>query len=118
MQIVIILLFAVHALAGVFWAGSTFVLARTGGEGAAQLFRAQMGAAALVVLAGMGLWGILHRSAAGPMEKTLAVGAICAVVAAGVQGALRRSSPALSQRIAAGLLAITVVCMAIARYVG
>ncbi len=118
MQILIIVLFAVHALAGVFWAGSTFVLARTGGEGAARLFGPQMGAATLVVLAGIGLWAILHRGPEGPMEKTLAVGAVCALVAAGVQGGLRKSSPVLSQRIAAGLLGITVVCMVIARYVG
>lgn len=117
MQILIAVLLAVHALAGVFWAGSTFVLARAGGEGAARLFVPQMGAATLVVLAGMGLGAILHRGAWGPMEKTLAVGALCAFVAAGVQGGLRKSSPALSQRIAAGLLAITVVCMVIARYV-
>jgi len=40
------------------------------------------------------------------------------IAAAAVQGAMRKSSPALSQRIAAGLLAITVVCMVTARYVG
>jgi hypothetical protein len=117
MQILIILLFAVHALAGVFWAGSTFAIVRSGGEGAARLFRPQMGAAVLTVLAGLGLWGILHRGPGGPMEKTLAVGALCALLAAGVQGALRKSSPVLSQRLAAALLAITVVCMVIARYV-
>jgi len=116
MRILIIVLLAVHALAGVFWVGSTFVLARTGGEGEGRLFRSQMGAATLVVLAGMGLGAILHP--AGPMEYTLGVGALCAVIAAGVQGGLRKSSPALSQRIAAVLLAITVVCMVIARYVG
>ena len=113
---VIIVLFAVHALAGVFWAGSTFVMARAGGEGADRLFRPQMGAATLTLLAGIGLWSILHRGPMGPMETTLAVGAICAIAAAAVQGMLRRSSPALSQRIAALLLAITVVCMVTARY--
>jgi hypothetical protein len=117
MRILIIVLFAVHALAGVFWAGSTFVLARAGGDGAARLFRPQMGAATLAVLAGMGLWGILHRGPGGPMETTLGIGALCALAAAGVQGALRKSSPALSQRVAAGLLAVTIVCMVTARYV-
>jgi hypothetical protein len=114
----IIVLIAVHALAGVFWVGSTFVLARTGTEGAAGLFRSQMGAATLVVLAGVGLWGVLHRGPVGPMEKTLAVGAACAIVAAGVQGMLRKSSPVFAQRLAGGLLAVTVVCMVTARYVG
>jgi hypothetical protein len=65
-------------------------------------------------------------------ESILGVGAVCALLAAGVQGA---SAPALrlgasgeakefipsgrvafSQRIAAALLAITVACMAAARY--
>ena len=52
----------------------------------------------------------------GPMEDTLAVGVVCALAAAGVQGMLRKSSPLLSQRLAALLLAITVVCMVTARY--
>ena len=86
MLMLIIILFAVHALGGVFWAGSTFALARSGGEGAGKLFRPQMGAASITVLAGVGLWTILHRGALGPMEKTLAIGALCAVAAAAVQG--------------------------------
>lgn len=80
------------------------------------MFRSQMGAATLTVLAGIGLMVLLHRGAQGPMEHTLALGAVCALAAAGVQGALRRRSPASAQRIAAGLLAITIVCMVIARY--
>jgi hypothetical protein len=52
------------------------------------------------------------------MEHTLALGAVCAIAAAGVQGATRRKSPLKGQRIAAGLLAVAVICMAIARYVG
>lgn len=118
MQILLIVLFAIHGLAGVFWAGSTFAMSRNGGEGAAQLFRPQMGAATLALLAGIGLWGILHRGPPGPMEHTLGLGALCAIAAAAVQGMLRKSSPALSQRLAAVLLAVTVVCMVIARYVG
>jgi hypothetical protein len=117
MQSLIIVLVALHVLAGVFWAGSTFALARMGGQGTQGLFGPQMGAATVAVLAGVGLWALLHRGAPGPMEKTLAVGAVCAIAAAGIQGALRKS-PALSQRIAAGLLAITVICMATARYIG
>jgi hypothetical protein len=52
------------------------------------------------------------------MEHTLALGALCAIAAAGVQGAMRRKNPMRGQRIAAGLLAITVLSMAIARYTG
>lgn len=116
MRILIIVLLAVHVLAGVFWAGSTFVLARAGVAAAPGLFRSQMGSATLALLAGLGLWGILHRGPMGPMEDTLAVGVVCALAAAGVQGMLRKSSPLLSQRLAALLLAITVVCMVTARY--
>jgi len=117
MQAVLIVLAALHVLSGVFWAGTTFVLARNGGAGAAALFGPQMGAATLAVLTGMGLGRLLHHGAFGPMEKALLLGALCAVAAAGVQGALHRRNPAGSQRIAAGLLAITVVCMAISRLV-
>ena len=43
-----------------------------------------------ILPAGIGLWSVLHRGPMGPMEKTLAVGATCAIVAAGLQGALRK----------------------------
>ena len=118
MQITLIVLIAVHILAGVFWAGSTFAIARSGGAGAAALFGPQMGAATLTVLAGVGLWGMLHRGPEGPMEHTLALGALCAIAAAGAQGATRKKNPLKGQRIAAGLLLVTVISMAIARYVG
>jgi hypothetical protein len=132
MQATLIVTLVLHVLSGVFWAGSTFVLARTGGYPADQFFRPQMGAATGAVLTGALLWFLLHRGPAGIQEYVLGVGAVCAVLAAGVQGA---SAPAMrlaasgaakefipsprlafSQRIAAGLLAITVACMAAARY--
>jgi hypothetical protein len=70
----------------------------------------------------------------GTAEQVLGAGILCAVIAAGVQGALggravrilrnggadqvgARSRLALAQRIAAALLTVTVVCMAVARYV-
>jgi hypothetical protein len=118
MQTLLIVLIGLHILAGVFWAGSTFAVVRSGGAGAGALFRPQMGAATITVLAGIGLWAILHRAPPGPMEHTLALGALCAIVAAGVQGATRRKNPLKGQRIAAGLLAVAVLCMAIARFVG
>lgn len=132
MQATLIVTLVLHVLSGVFWAGSTFVLARTGGYQAGQFFRPQMGAATGAVLTGAFLWFLLHHGSAGIQEYILGVGAVCAVLAAGVQGA---SAPAVrlaasggakefipsprlafSQRIAAGLLAITVACMAAARY--
>jgi hypothetical protein len=118
MQLVLIVLMGLHILAGVFWAGSTFAVVRSGGAGVEALFGPQMGAATITVLAGVGLWGILHRGAQGPMEHTLALGALCAIAAAGVQGATRRKNPMKGQRIAAGLLAIAVLSMAVARYIG
>ena len=132
MQATVIVTLMLHVLSGVFWAGTTFVLARTGGYQAEQFFRPQMGAATIAVLTGGLLWFLLHRGSPGITEHILGVGAICAVLAAGVQGASApavrlaaaggsdTSKPgrrvAVSQRIAAGLLAITVACMAAARY--
>jgi hypothetical protein len=111
-------LISLHALAGVFWAGSTLAQTHTAPaqKFTPQLFRAQMAAAVVAVLAGGALWGIAIRGAHGPMENTLAIGALCAIAAAGVQGAMRKS-PATAQRIAAVLLSVTVVCMVIAPYV-
>lgn len=118
MQIVPMVLIGLHLLSGVFWAGSTFAVAKSGEPGARALFGAQMGAATIAVLTGIGLWGVLHRGGMGPMEHTLALGALCAIVAAGIQGATRRKNPLKGQRIAAGLLAIAVISMGIARYMG
>lgn len=118
MQMVLSVLMALHILTGVFWAGSTFAIVRSGGAGSEVLFGPQMASATVAILAGIGLWGILHRGGMGPMEHVLALGAVCAVAAAGAQGALRRKNPLKGQRIAAGLLAITVVSMAVARFVG
>jgi hypothetical protein len=117
MPTVIMMLIALHILAGVFWAGATFAIVRSGGAGADTLFRPQMGSAALTVLAGIGLMGILHRGPPGPMEYSLMIGAVCAIAAAGFQGAFRKRNPLMGQRIGAALLAITVIAMAIARYV-
>ena len=118
MHILIIVLIGLHVLTGVFWAGTTFAIARSGGAGADALFGPQMGAATVAILAGLGLWFVLHAGPPGPMEHTLGIGALCAFAAAGVQGAMRRKNPLKGQRIAAALLGITVLCMAIARYVG
>ncbi len=115
MRILVLSLLSLHALAGVFWAGSTFALTHSYFELTPKLFRAQMGAAALTVVAGLALWGIVIRGSHGPMATTLAIGALCAIAAAGVQGAMRRS-PKTSQRIAAALLSVTVICMVISPY--
>src|SRR5580700_9307859 len=93
MQIALIIALSLHILSAVFWAGTSFSLARTGGAGAAALFRPQMGAALIAVLSGTYLWSRLHEAGFGTTEMVLAVGASCAMAAAGVQGAL--TGPAL-----------------------
>jgi hypothetical protein len=94
-----------------------------------------MGAAAIAVVTGGVLWFLLHRGPLGTPGHLLAIGSLSAFLAAGVQGmtgapALRKLSAiaesegsrlrqraASGQRIGAALLAITVTCMAAARYV-
>jgi hypothetical protein len=135
MRLLIIVLLVFHVVPGVFWAGSTFVLARSGGQGAEPLAYPQLGAATVSMIAGHALWGFLHGGGFGTFEQVLALGVLCAIAAAGVQSArglpairrLRavsgseaeslRAQIAQAQRIAAGLLAVTVICMVIARYI-
>jgi uncharacterized membrane protein len=133
MQIILIIALSLHTLSAVFWAGTSFALARTGGIGGEQLFRPQMGGAVIAVLSGGYLWHLVHAGLFGTAEQILVAGALCALVAAGVQGAIggrairslrngkadeadARSRIATAQRIAAGLLAVTAVCMGAARY--
>ena len=134
MQIVLIILVVLHVLSGVFWAGSTFALARLGGRFAEHLVKPQLHAAAGTVVTGVALWGIAHRGFAG-RELVLSAGAILAIVAAGIQSgvtlpAVKRlatseqnetlalySRITVSQRIAALCLLVTVASMAASRYV-
>jgi hypothetical protein len=133
MQIALIIALSLHILSSVFWAGTSFTLARNGGVGGEQLFRPQMGAAVIAVLSGGYLGHLAHAGAFGTAEKILAVGALTALVAAGIQGAIggrairslrsgtadeagARSHIATAQRVAAALLAVTAVCMGAARY--
>ena len=134
MRITLIVALVLHVLSGVFWAGTTFALARTAGNQADLFFRAQMGAAAIAVVTGGVLRFYLHHGPLGTPGHLLAIGALCAFLALGVQGMMVASAlqklpaPAESegsrvrrrvatgQRIAAALLMITVTCMAAARY--
>ena len=132
MQIVLVVALSLHVLSSVFWAGSSFTLARTGGAGGEQLFRPQMGAAVIAILTGAYLGHLVHAGAFGTAEQVLAAGAVAALIAAGVQAAIgdrairalhagrvgeadARSRIATAQRVAAALLAVTAVCMAAAR---
>lgn len=129
MYFAIVLVLALHALSGVFWAGSTFVLAR--GAGALpQLRRPQARASVMAVLTGAILWGLLHRGGFGTRELALAAGACAALIAAVVQFASarglasiaaphesQRAKAVVGQRIATGLLAVTVLSMVLSRWV-
>lgn len=133
MQYALVIAISVHVLAAVFWAGSTFALARTGAIAAERLFGPQMGAAGVAVLSGGYLWHILLSEATGTMPQVLGIGAACALIALAVQAlvagralrSLRRkpevsgaqSRIVLAHRIAAILLAITTLSMVTARYI-
>jgi uncharacterized membrane protein len=134
MLYVLMAVLSLHVLSAFFWAGTSFTLARTGGLGGIKLFRPQMGAATMAVLSGMYLWSQLHAGGFGTAERVLAIGAGCAVIAAAIQGRfggmalgdLRRGTAteaqiqpriAMGQRIATPLLAVTLLCMVLSRYV-
>lgn len=133
MQFVYIVVLGFHVLAGVFWAGTTITLARDPQIRAERFFRPQMGSAGMVFLTGALLWYFFHGAYFGSMEMVLALGIVTAFAAAGVLGALvgpasrqlsgadaatetqLRARIATGERIAAGLLVVTVLCMAVAR---
>jgi len=134
MQIALVIVLSLHVLSSVFWAGSSFTLARTGGAGGELLFGPQMGAAGVAILTGGYLGHLVHAGTFGTAETILAVGAFCALVAAGVQvsiggrairtlrngtvdGPAARSRIATAQRVAAALLAVTALCMGATRYI-
>lgn len=131
MTVLLVILLIVHALSALFWAGSTLTLARLGAAGAAyrQFAPAQAGASAITILAGIGLWGVAHRGPPSNGEWVLSIGAICALIAAGLQHgvawrAVRRApdSPAAGaafargQRMAAVLLSLAMIAMVTFRY--
>ncbi|RUX53493.1 hypothetical protein EN994_13730 [Mesorhizobium sp. M7A.F.Ca.CA.002.09.1.1] len=133
MQYVYIVVIGLHVMAGVCWAGTTIEVGRDPDIRAERFFRPQMGAAGLVFLTGILLWYFFHEGVFGSMEKVLALGIVTALIAAGVQGALvgstsrqlagadaaterqLRAKMTRGERIAGGLLVLTVLCMATAR---
>lgn len=134
MATLILIVLAAHVLSSVFWAGSTFTLARLSGLGGERLVLPQAGAAVVAILTGGYLWHTLHGTNLGPFEQVLLGGIVAALIAISLQivvsvrtlAALRRERLddksaqrriAIVQRFAAGLLAITVICMVSGRYV-
>jgi hypothetical protein len=128
MMWILVLVTVAHVLAGVFWAGTTAALARTGAASVEILAFPQIGAATLAVLMGIALWGLDHHQGADNGDHILGAGALCALAALLLQAtalgrvralaaapenekpALRRRL-ALRQRIAAGLLGLTIAAM-------
>ena len=133
MQYALILVAALHVLAAVFWAGTTFALARTGGVAAERLFKPQIAAAVLACLSGGYLGHTLHAHALGHPEQVLIAAAAAAVIALLVQVSLvgdamrtlcdgardhaqARAQATVAHRVAAGLLGLAAIGMATARY--
>lgn len=130
MSWILIIAVSVHALPAIAWAGFTFALARTGAEQAERLFVPQMGSASLAILAGAWLWSLTQGAVFGAPQRLLAAGVLAALLALGIQaastGPIRRrlagepglrARAAFGQRVSAGLLAVTIVCMVAAPYV-
>src|SRR5262249_35340708 len=71
------------------------------GNPAELCFRSQMGAAAMAVVTGGVLWFYLHHGPLGTPGHLLAIGALCAFLALGVQGMMAASTlrklPALAE---------------------
>lgn len=134
MATLMIILIILHVVPGVYWAGTTFALAREPMMGDAVLGRSQAAAAGLAIVMGIILMGIRYDFAPGAPEWDLGIGALCALVAIGVQhgvawrarrqlaagigdAAANSRRAALGQRLAALLLVITVAAMVTWRYV-
>ena len=124
---------ALHVLTTVFWAGTTFALARTGGAATERLFKPQVAAAVLACLSGGFLGHTLHGHSIGRPEQVLITAAAASVIALLVQvcvvgDAMRtlrdgardhaqaRAQATMAHRVAAGLLALAAIGMATARY--
>jgi hypothetical protein len=130
MRILLEITLGLHIAAAAFWLLTSVVAGfGAGAANAARLFRAQMIAATVAVFSGGGLWSLLHPIGFRAPEMALAAGAVLAIAAAGVQGALvggqirRLPDPAAEARvvrgekIAAVLLLLTLACMFVARHV-
>jgi hypothetical protein len=130
MPIPLLLTLGAHMAGAGFWLLTSLVLGFGGNPLASKvMFRPQMVAATIAVFSGGGLWTMLHPGGFGPKEMVLAAGAVLAIAAAGVQGAMvgggvRRLPDSgaearivLGQRIAAGLLTAALALMLIERHV-
>jgi hypothetical protein len=113
-----------HVLPGVFWAGTTFVLARNGARGAEMLFFPQIGSGIVTILVGAYLMFTMFGGGGAPLTLSLGAGAavIAFIVQAAIVGPVRgriasdpaaRSRAAAGERISAVLLALAVIGMVV-----
>ncbi len=127
MQFIPFIVISLHVLAGVFWAGSSFTLARVGAgtELYQRLWRPQIGSAVVAFLTGGYLGHTFHRGAMSAVEHTLffaiAAAILALVLQVGATVAARRAQDGgkffrPAQRAAALLLILTVIGMGGARY--
>ena len=126
MDYVPIVLVAIHAMSGVFWAGSTGAMANLKGALAEKIFPFQIGSAGAAILVGILLFAFYRGFSGSTSDWILITGIIAAAIALIVQVALiapargsgeaARPRMALANRIAAGLLSLTVATMVIAKY--
>jgi hypothetical protein len=130
MPIPLLVTIGLHMAGALFWLLTSLVMGFNNNPAASKvMFRPQMVAATVAVFSGGGLWSMLHPGVFGRPEMVLAIGAVLAIAAAGVQGAMvggsvrRLPDPAaeakiiLGQRIATGLLVCTLVLMLLAKHV-
>lgn len=119
-----VVVLSLHMLSATFWAGTSFALARSGGAGIERLRAPQLGAALIAVLSGGYLGHAVHGDTVTRMQQVLMAGAAFALLAGAIQviaavmarRATSQGPVVISQRVAAGLLAVTAVCMVVARY--
>jgi hypothetical protein len=130
MPIPLLLTVGLHMAGALFWLLTSLVLGFGGNPAlSGRMFRPQMVAATVAVFSGGGLWSMLHPAGFRPQEMVLAAGAVLAVAAAGVQGAMvggnarRLPEPAAEakvvrgQKIAGVLLLLALACMLTAKHV-
>ena len=124
MDFIVSLALIAHIAAATFWAGTTMVQARIGNDHALELFRPQMGAAALATAAGAILWWTYHSGVFNAPEIALAAGALAAVVAAVLQILAFRAVQAGKsgffgglgvRRLSAALMGVAILGMALSR---
>jgi hypothetical protein len=133
MDYVPIVLVAIHAMSGVFWAGSTGAMANLKGAMGERIFPFQMGSAGVAIIAGIVLFAFYRGFSGSTSDWILITGIAAATVAVVVQAVLisparaelaratsteaqARPRIARANRIAAGLLSLTVATMVIAKY--